>query len=132
LPAAHAQAVLAVVPRKGARFLAKTLKSACQRGRLKTHKKEYKGLQTRRLFIRKPFAQTATTCGGSPPARGAAGPILKRNCHIKILCPMNNTIQRSIEILGLDPRHASGTRCLLPFTHHASRIIFCPDHGPKN
>ncbi len=28
LPAAHAAAVLAVVPRKGARFVAKTLKSA--------------------------------------------------------------------------------------------------------
>jgi len=28
LPAAHAEAVLAVVPRKGARFVAKTLKSA--------------------------------------------------------------------------------------------------------
>ena len=49
LPALQAQAVLAVVPRKGARFVAKTLRSAM------------------------------------PKARGSAGPILKRNCHVKIV-----------------------------------------------
>ncbi len=87
LPAAHAQAVLAVVPRKGARFVAKTLKSAIANAEdLKTHKKEYKGLQTDRLFIKEAVAQTATTMRRfTPKARGAAGPILKRNCHIKIV-----------------------------------------------
>jgi large subunit ribosomal protein L22 len=38
----HAQAVLAVVPRKGARFVAKTLKSAIANAEdLKAHKPEY-------------------------------------------------------------------------------------------
>ena len=42
LPAAHAQAVLAVVPRKGARVVAKTLKSAMANAEdLKNHKPEY-------------------------------------------------------------------------------------------
>src|SRR6058998_2312794 len=53
LPAAHAQAVLAVVPRKGARFVAKTLKSAIANAEhLKTHKALYKGLKTDRLRIK--------------------------------------------------------------------------------
>ena len=42
LPAPHAQAVLAVVPRKGARIVAKTLKSAIANAEdLKSHKQEY-------------------------------------------------------------------------------------------
>ena len=40
LPAAHAEAVLKVVPRKGARFVAKTLHSAIANAEdLKEHKK---------------------------------------------------------------------------------------------
>ena len=51
LPALHAQAVLAVVPRKGARFVAKTLKSAIANAEdLKIHKKEYAGMKTDRLI----------------------------------------------------------------------------------
>jgi large subunit ribosomal protein L22 len=73
LPAEHAQAVLAVVPRKGARFL-------------KEHKAEYKGMKTDRLVIKEAVAQTASTMRRfTPKARGSAGPILKRNCHIKIV-----------------------------------------------
>ena len=53
LPAAHAQAVLSVVPRKGARFVAKTLKSAIANAEdLKEHKKEYSGMKTDRLVIK--------------------------------------------------------------------------------
>jgi len=87
LPAAHAQAVLAVVPRKGARFVAKTLKSAIANAEdLKTHKPEYKGLQTERLVVKEAVAQTAVTMRRfTPKARGSAGPILKRNCHVKIV-----------------------------------------------
>jgi large subunit ribosomal protein L22 len=87
LPAAHAQAVLAVVPRKGARFVAKTLKSAIANAEdLKTHKPEYKDLQTDRLVVKEAVAQTAVTMRRfTPKARGAAGPILKRNCHVKIV-----------------------------------------------
>ena len=87
LPAAHAQAVLAVVPRKGARFVAKTLKSAIANAEdLKTHKPEYKDLQTDRLVVKEAVAQTAVTMRRfTPKARGSAGPILKRNCHVKIV-----------------------------------------------
>ena len=87
LPAEHAQAVLAVVPRKGARAVAKTLKSAVANAEdLKEHKKEYNGLRTDRLVIKEAVAQTASTFRRfSPKARGSAGPILKRSCHIKIV-----------------------------------------------
>ena len=87
LGAEHAQAVLAVVPRKGARFVAKTLKSAIANAEdLKTHKKEYSGLVTERLRIKEAVAQTASTLRRfTPKARGSAGPILKRSCHIKIV-----------------------------------------------
>ena len=87
LPAAHAQAVLAVIPRKGARFVAKTLKSAVANAEdLKAHKKEFGALKSDRLVIKEALAQTASTLRRfTPKARGSAGPILKRNCHIKIV-----------------------------------------------
>src|SRR5271170_8008420 len=47
LPAAQAQAVLAFVPRKGARVVAKTLKSAMANAEdLKMHKEEYRDINT--------------------------------------------------------------------------------------
>src|SRR6186997_1618380 len=62
LGAEHAQAVLAVVPRKGARFVAKTLKSAIANAEdLKTHKKEYNAMNTDRLRVKEAVAQTAST-----------------------------------------------------------------------
>jgi len=87
LPAERAQAVLAVVPRKGARFVAKTLKSAIANAEdLKTNKQEYNNLRTDRLYIKEAVAQTASTLRRfTPKARGSAGPILRRNCHIKIV-----------------------------------------------
>jgi large subunit ribosomal protein L22 len=87
LPAHHAAAVLDVVPRKGARFVAKTLRSAIANAEdLKTHKKEYSGMRTDRLVVKEAVAQTATTLRRfTPKARGSAGPILKRNCHVKIV-----------------------------------------------
>jgi large subunit ribosomal protein L22 len=87
LPALQAQAVLSVVPRKGARFVAKTLRSAMANAEdLKEHKAEYKGLNVDSLRVKEAVAQTATTLKRfTPKARGSAGPILKRNCHIKIV-----------------------------------------------
>jgi len=87
MPAANAQAVLAVVPRKGARLVAKTLKSAIANAEdLKEHKKEYNGLHTDRLVVKEAVAQTATSMRRfTPKARGSAGPIIKRSCHIKIV-----------------------------------------------
>jgi large subunit ribosomal protein L22 len=86
LPAVEAQAVLSVVPRKGARFVAKTLKSAIANAEdLKAHKKEYSEMNTDQLVIKEAVAQTASILKRfTPKARGSAGPILKRNCHVKI------------------------------------------------
>ncbi|MGO9202007.1 MAG: large ribosomal subunit protein uL22 [Limisphaerales bacterium] len=86
LPAARAQAVLAVVPRKGARVAAKTLKSAIANAEdLKSHKPDYKDLKTDRLRVKEAVAQSASILRRfTPKARGSAGPILKRNCHVKI------------------------------------------------
>jgi large subunit ribosomal protein L22 len=87
LSAVTAQATLAFTPRKGARFVAKTLKSAIANAEdLKTHHKEYSELDTERLVVKEALAQTAATLRRfTPKARGSAGPILKRSCHIKIV-----------------------------------------------
>ena len=87
LPAAHAVAVLAVVPRKGARVVAKTLKSAMANAEdLKMHKDEYREMDTENLRVKSAVAGAATTIKRfTPKARGSAGPILKRNCHVKIV-----------------------------------------------
>ncbi len=87
LPAERAQALLAVVPRKGARVVAKTLKSAVANAEdLKANNKGYTNLQTDRLVVKQAVAQTASIMKRfSPKARGSAGPILKRNCHVKIV-----------------------------------------------
>ena len=78
--ALHAQAVLAVVPRKGARFVAKTLKSAI------ANAENNNKANVESLIIKEAVAQTATTLKRfTPKARGSAGPILKRNCHVKIV-----------------------------------------------
>jgi large subunit ribosomal protein L22 len=87
LNAVHAQAVLAAVPRKGARSVAKTLKSALANAEdLKRNKQEYSGLVVEALRIKQAVAGTATTRKSFiPKARGSGGPILKRSCHIKIV-----------------------------------------------
>ena len=87
LSAVHAQAVLAVVPRKGARVVAKTLKSAVANAEdLKAHKPSFADLNTKILRVKTAVAGTATTLKRfTPKARGSAGPILKRNCHVKIV-----------------------------------------------
>ena len=80
LSALQAQAVLAVVPRKGARFVAKTLKSAI------ANAENNKGAKAQSLTVREAVAGQATTLKRfTPKARGSAGPILKRSCHIKIV-----------------------------------------------
>ena len=87
MPATDAEAVLKVVPRKSARHVAKTLKSAMANAEdLKEHKPEYSGLRIEKLWIKEAVAGQATTLKRfTPKARGSAGPILKRNCHIKIV-----------------------------------------------
>ena len=80
LPALEAQAILAVVPRKGARFVAKTLKSAI------ANAENNNKLKPETLIVKEAVAGTATTMRRfTPKARGSAGPILKRNCHVRIV-----------------------------------------------
>lgn len=80
LPALHAQAVLAVVPRKSARAVAKTLKSAI------ANAENNHNLKAENLLVKEAVAGAATTFKRfQPKARGSAGPILKRGCHIKIV-----------------------------------------------
>jgi large subunit ribosomal protein L22 len=79
LPALKAQAVLAFVPRKSARLVAKTLDSAI------ANAENNLGAKAENLKVREAVAGTATTLKRfTPKARGSAGPILKRSCHIKI------------------------------------------------
>jgi len=80
LPALKAQAVLAVVPRKSARLVAKTLQSAI------ANAENNNGAKPENLRVMEAVAGTASTFRRfTPKARGSAGPILKRNCHIKIV-----------------------------------------------
>jgi large subunit ribosomal protein L22 len=80
LPAMKAQAVLAVVPRKSARVVAKTLKSAI------ANAENNNGAKLETLWVREAVAGTATSYKRfTPKARGSAGPIIKRNCHVKIV-----------------------------------------------
>ena len=79
MPALQAQAVLAVVPRKSARFVAKTLKSAI------ANAENNKKLKPESLRVKEAVAGTAMIIKRyQPKARGSAGPIYKRRCHIKI------------------------------------------------
>jgi large subunit ribosomal protein L22 len=84
LNALQAQAVLAVVPRKSARFVAKTLQSAI------ANAENNNGLKPEVLRIKEAVAQNATTLRRViAKARGSAGPILKRSCHIRIVLSDN-------------------------------------------
>ena len=80
LPALKAQAVLAVVPRKSARVVAKTLQSAIANAEFNNK------LKPEDLFVLEAVAGTATSLKRfTPKARGSAGPIIKRRCHVKII-----------------------------------------------
>src|ERR1700683_5628382 len=70
---------LEVVRRKGARFPPKTLRSAI------ANAENNNKLRPETLRIKEAVAGTATTLKRfQPKARGSAGPLLKRRCHIKI------------------------------------------------
>ena len=87
LRAEHAAAVLAVVPRKSARAVAKTLKSAIANAQdLKANNPQYRALDTANLVVLEAVAGAASTYKRfTPKARGSAGPTLKRGCHVKIV-----------------------------------------------
>lgn len=80
LPALQAKHVLAVIPRKSARAVAKTLDSAI------ANAENNNGLKVENLVVREALALTASRLKRfTPKARGSAGPIIKRNSHIKII-----------------------------------------------
>lgn len=80
LPALHAQAVLAAVPRKSARLVAKTLKSAI------ANAENNRSLRPETLRVKEAVAGAGPTIKRFiPKARGSAGPILKRSCQIYIV-----------------------------------------------
>ena len=86
---AHAQAVLAVVPRKGARVVAKTLKSAMANAEdLKMHKAEYQDFKTENLRVKSPSpAPRRPSNGSSQGARfGRPDPqaqLPRQNCFVR-------------------------------------------------
>ena len=80
LPALQAAAILEVVPRKSARLVAKTLKSAI------ANAENNNSANVETLKVREAVTGQARTLKRfRPRARGSAGPILKRSCHIKIV-----------------------------------------------
>jgi len=80
LPAQEAVARLAFVPRKSARLVEKTLKSAIANAENNAKAK------AETLTMREAVAQTAMRMRRfTPKARGSAGPIVKRFSHIKIV-----------------------------------------------
>jgi len=87
LPAEQAKAQLAYVPRKSARLVVKTLASAIANAEdLKEHKPEFSAMNTKNLHVKEAVAETAYSFRRfTPKARGSAGPILKRHCHIRIV-----------------------------------------------
>jgi large subunit ribosomal protein L22 len=80
MKALDAQAVLSVVPRKSARLVAKTLKSAI------ANAENNNNLKPESLRVKEAVAGTASRLKRfTPKARGSAGPIIKRQCHIRIV-----------------------------------------------
>ncbi len=78
--ALQAVAVLSAVPRKSARIVEKTLKSAI------ANAENNNNMKPEGLIVREAVAGQARSLKRFvPKARGAAGPILKRSCHVKIV-----------------------------------------------
>ncbi|MBM3876194.1 MAG: 50S ribosomal protein L22 [Verrucomicrobia bacterium] len=82
--ALDAQNVLGYVTRKSARAVAKTLKSAIANAE---HNHQ---LRAETLVVKLAVAETARSLKRMiPKARGSAGPIIKRSCHIRIVLTDN-------------------------------------------
>ncbi len=80
LPALQAAAALSFMPGKRATIVAKTLKSAI------ANAENNNSLKPESLSVKIAVAGTASTQKRfQPKARGSAGPILKRHCHVKIV-----------------------------------------------
>lgn len=80
LPAERALAILDLVPRKSARLVRKTLRSAI------ANAENNRNLKVENLRIKEAVAGPGTTLKRfQPKARGSAGPIRKRRAHIRIV-----------------------------------------------
>jgi large subunit ribosomal protein L22 len=80
LPAEAAVAVLTMVPRKSARGALKTLRSAMASA------ENNRNVKVDSLQVKEATAGAATSLKRfTPKARGSAGPVIKRRCHIKIV-----------------------------------------------
>lgn len=78
--ALQAVAVLSAVPRKSARIVEKTLKSAI------ANAENNNNMKPEGLIVREAVAGQARSLKRFvPKARGSAGSILKRSCHVKIV-----------------------------------------------
>lgn len=78
--AEQALATLKFVPRKSAWAVAKTLESAI------ANAENNQAMKRASLRVSGAFAQNARSMRRfTPKARGSAGPIIKRSCHIKIV-----------------------------------------------
>lgn len=78
--ALQAVAVLSAVPRKSARIVEKTLKSAI------ANAENNNNMKPEGLIVQEAVAGQARSLKRFvPKARGSAGPILKRSCHVKIV-----------------------------------------------
>ena len=86
LPALQAQAILTVVPRKGARFVAKTLKSAI------ANAENNQNVKAELLIVKEAVAGTATTLRRFTIRRHAARPVRfsSATATSKSLCLTNN------------------------------------------
>ena len=84
LPVSAALDLLAFTPKKAAFLIAKTLKSAIANAENNNNAKP------EALIVKEAVAGTATSYKRvTPKARGSMGPIVKRNCHIKIVLTDN-------------------------------------------
>jgi large subunit ribosomal protein L22 len=80
LNAVEALNLLQFIPRKSARAVAQTLKSAI------SNAENNHGLKGDTLVVKRAAAESAGSIKRFvPKARGSAGPILKRSCHIRII-----------------------------------------------
>ena len=143
--ALQAVAVLGAVPRKSARIVAKTLKSAIANA-------EHNNAKPESLIVKVAVAGQSTMKRFIPKARGSAGPILKRTCHVKIVVQIlaNFTLwdkdQSNRPSYCLEPRLALQVVCrqkilggLLAEDHKIrsilkrnSRLLLCPYSDRKS
>ncbi|MGA4643581.1 large ribosomal subunit protein uL22 [Limisphaera sp. 4302-co] len=86
LPAVQARQLLSFIPRKGARYAELTLRSALANAEELARQGKFDRVPPERWRVRLAVAETGVTYKRwIPKARGSAGPIRKRHCHVRIV-----------------------------------------------